>query len=892
MIGETILHYKILEKLGEGGMGVVYKAQDIQLDRIVALKFLPHRVAETEKDKTRFIQEAKSAAALNHPNICTVHGIEQKDEDVFIVMEYVDGVTLRKKIEAAQLSINDAVTYATQIGEALQEAHSKGIVHRDVKSENIMLNSKNQIKVMDFGLAKLKGSMRLTRSASTVGTLAYMSPEQIQGSEVDTRSDIFSFAVVLYEMLTSRLPFRGEHDAAMMYSILNEEPEPVVNHRPEISSEIVYILGKALEKNPADRYQSINEMVVDLRRAKRETSSVKRPSLNTGSISTVTAAQPTTSSEIVQQKSGISKLIKGNNNWILAAIAVVVIGVAVFLLLQKGTPELNPDMTSQTIQMPFTVFQYPGLSPDGNWIVFPAADANNKWDIYWMHYSGGDARRVTFDSSAAPPPNNRILGASISPDGGQIAYNRFNPKDGSEICIVSSNGGIGREIANGVAAKWTPDGKRIGYVTGFNNKYRSIHSVKPDGTGDRIEYVDSIGTTLGNYDYAWSPDGKSIAWIRTFQSGYQEIITHNLKTDNEKQLTSDKKNIDEVFWAANNMIIFSSNKFGNTNLWCIPADGGKEQQITRGGGPDLGIVVSTDCKKLLYYQNQNLGYIWRADGTGTNLKQITFDDQNITSLCYSPDGQYIVFSATTDQGFAGTSSQHLYVMNKDGSNRRQLTFEDEIDQNPQFSPDGEHIAYASIGNLTEPPDSMKIKLIDFPATSEPRTIRTGFNSWWIDNSAMVVNELFKPGNAKVFCPSSWKVPVTGGKGVQLFQDSTQVYPIDHGKYTVFIDYRPFHYGLWLKNETSGTTRLLRGDTNLGWIISQSGFGYFVKPDGTLWKRYYPSGKEEKIPGKLSGITQLGWLVWFSVTFSADGKNIAFINRQSRGRLVLIDNPFK
>ena len=279
MINQTISHYKILEKLGEGGMGVVYKAEDMKLKRTVALKFLPHHLITLEEDQARFLQEAQAAATLNHPNVCTIHDIQEHDGQQFIVMEYVDGVTLREKIQQAPLKTNDATSYAIQIGEALQEAHSKGIVHRDIKADNIMLNTKNQIKVMDFGLAKLKGSLKLTRSSSTVGTLAYMAPEQIQGGKVDARSDIFSFGVVVYEMLTGRTPFRGEHEAAMMYSILNEEPEPIQKDRPELSSEFLHILNRSLEKDPEDRYQSVSEMVIDLRRLKKESSRVSRAPL-------------------------------------------------------------------------------------------------------------------------------------------------------------------------------------------------------------------------------------------------------------------------------------------------------------------------------------------------------------------------------------------------------------------------------------------------------------------------------------------------------------------------------------------------------------------------------------------------------------------------------------
>lgn len=277
MIGQTISHYKILEKLGEGGMGVVYKAQDLKLDRFVALKFLPHHVSANEAEKARFLQEAKAASALNHPNVCTIYGIEEQAGQQYIEMEYVDGVTLREKLRAGPWPIRDAITYGIQIADALLEAHSKGVVHRDVKPDNIMINSRELVKVMDFGLARLKGTLRQTRTSSTAGTLAYMAPEQIQGGNADARSDIFAFGIVLFEMLTNKLPFRGEHDAALMYSIVNEEPQSILKYIPKPSSELLHIFNKALEKDQNDRYQSAAELVVDLRRLKKDTGKVSRP---------------------------------------------------------------------------------------------------------------------------------------------------------------------------------------------------------------------------------------------------------------------------------------------------------------------------------------------------------------------------------------------------------------------------------------------------------------------------------------------------------------------------------------------------------------------------------------------------------------------------------------
>ena len=325
MIGQTISHYTILEKIGEGGMGIVYKAQDTKLDRFVALKFLPAHLSQSEQEKSRFFQEAKSASALNHPNVCTIYGIEEFEAQQFIEMEFVDGVTLRDKIAASNpLNLKHVVEYAIQIGEALHEAHSKGIIHRDIKAENIMVNSKNQIKVMDFGLAKLKGSLKLTRTSSTIGTLAYMSPEQIQGIEADTRSDIFSYGVVLFEMATGKMPFRGEHEAAIMYSIVNEEPEDTAKYRHDIPFELLHILKKSLEKDPEDRYQSMSEILVDLRRLKKESTRIVRTQEFQRSSQITSAVMP------VERSTQKNKWLSKNYLMGYGIGAVIIIGAFIF----------------------------------------------------------------------------------------------------------------------------------------------------------------------------------------------------------------------------------------------------------------------------------------------------------------------------------------------------------------------------------------------------------------------------------------------------------------------------------------------------------------------------------------------------------------------------------
>ncbi|MGH7595072.1 MAG: protein kinase domain-containing protein [bacterium] len=278
MIGKTISHYRILEKLGEGGMGIVYKAEDTRLERLVAIKFLPHQITAISEERERFKIEAKAAAALNHPNIATIYAIEEIDGEIFIVMEYIAGRELKQlTIDSYQLTIDNILNIATQIAEGLKAAHAKGITHRDIKSSNIMVTESGQVKIMDFGLAKMSGEVHLTKAGTTLGTAAYMSPEQARGENVDHRTDIWSFGVVLYEMLAGQLPFRGEYEAAVAYSILNENPPPIINLRSEVSNELQQIVDKALAKNRDIRYPNAEMLLADLRAAKAPLDSASSP---------------------------------------------------------------------------------------------------------------------------------------------------------------------------------------------------------------------------------------------------------------------------------------------------------------------------------------------------------------------------------------------------------------------------------------------------------------------------------------------------------------------------------------------------------------------------------------------------------------------------------------
>jgi serine/threonine protein kinase len=332
MIGSTILHYKILEKLGEGGMGVVYLAEDTKLGRKVALKFLPQHISVDSEAKARFEIEARAAAALNHPNIATIHNIEETDNEMFIVMEYIKGKELKDIIvetrDRVSLQINEVIKIATQIADGLEAAHKEGITHRDIKTGNIMITESGIVKVMDFGLAKVKGGSKVTQMGSTVGTIDYMSPEQTRGDEVDSRADIWSLGVVIYEMLTGKMPFRGDYNQAIIYSILNEEPLPAER---ETDERLEHIIRKALKKNPEERYQTAGEMAEELR----------------------TISQ---GGEVKRTRPKGSKL-----PWIMAGAAVIVIVIALYLFMysSKGAK------TTETIKT-IAVLPFANISSDPN----------------------------------------------------------------------------------------------------------------------------------------------------------------------------------------------------------------------------------------------------------------------------------------------------------------------------------------------------------------------------------------------------------------------------------------------------------------------------------------------------------------------------------------------
>ena len=659
-------------------MGVVYKALDTKLERFVALKFLPQEISVSAEDRARFLQEARAASAISHANVCVIYDIAEHDGQQFIVMEYVDGKTLRQMVPIGK--VQDALGYAIQAGEALQEAHSKGIVHRDIKTENIMVNEKNQVKVMDFGLAKLRGSLKLTKTSSTVGTLAYMAPEQIQGGEVDARSDIFSFGVVLYEMLTGRLPFAGEHEAAMMYSILNEEPQPIQRYKPDLSSELLHIVNRALEKDPADRYQTVDEMVIDLRRAKKETSKISRRSL-----ADIPEFQKGTKAaeEVLKTPSREGKRVS-NKSLILGALAILILGIVVISLFVFKKQPTKPTLATHT-QITFTgKVGFPSISPDGNFVAYASQLSPTETKMYVQDLTGGQPIEVFKDKT--------FREVRWSPDGSEILIYSHNDST-SGFYIVPRLGGTSRRVLDFNYASWSPDGSHLALTRFFQQK--------------RIWFTDKMtGDTTsislkGNFEWLFDVDWSSTGDLLLFQTAAQERYTiWTIATDGSRQSKVVEDSVlilSPRFSPKADAIYYLRPQRQTKDLMKVridPTSGkAKNSPAVIQTGLQVGdfFSISKDNRHLLYTREQDYSNLWLANCEDGQMrtKQLTKGSSLVFSPRISPDGEKIAFS------MGNPLQANIFLMPIEGGKMEQLTFFNSYNDAPVWSPDGKEIAFGS-----------------------------------------------------------------------------------------------------------------------------------------------------------------------------------------------------
>ena len=708
-VGDIVAHYKILSLLGEGGMGKVYLAQDTKLDRKVALKFLPAELAENQDHMKRFIHEAKSAAALNHPNIAQIFEIGKHGAADYIAMEYVEGETLRQLLGRRKPEIKSAVELAAQVASALSAAHRQGVIHRDIKPENLIVTAGGTIKILDFGLAKLMERQKSAGGASElttaylpsserletvtgviIGTVSYMSPEQARAEKLDQRTDIFSLGVVLYEMVAGERPFKGKSTIDTLHEIINREPPPVTQVNSQTPPELADILARALAKEPSERYQHAGDFELDLRRFKRAIES-----------NTLLSSRTTSLSEVGTRSFRIK--------W--AVVTALLVAASLIAGWWFGGPGTTPPQTIELKNVKLTPFTSdpgyegePTFSADGQTIAY-VSDRSGNLDIYLRQISGGADINLTNNSADDVQP-------AFSPDGRQIAFVSTRsslsgvlylgydlPLMGGDLWVMPALGGGTRRIAGpGNFPSWSPDGSAIIYTTGPQRRQKIYRVSSAGGDATQVPLKFKAGEPTHRFLLypSFSSDGR---WI-VFEA---DVSTDNLiyvvsaEGGEPRQIARGRR----PTWNANSQaILYSNTESGkNQSLWQVPFSistggvSGSPAPLTVGRGRDTQSAISRDGKSIAFTAlnlsfNPEVMPFDAESGRPTNTaQQVTNGNDVIYFMNFSPDGRSLVF-----ESHRGASS-HIWRIDF-GSPAVQLTSDPKFDDlYPRWSPDGRVVLF-------------------------------------------------------------------------------------------------------------------------------------------------------------------------------------------------------